>query len=92
MSDEGLRARAREFWDIQADGRNVIDLMADFAQQIRDDDCKAMCEWCRDIDRFEPAKKKDDGDWGHTVRHSRYDVVPCKAFRIRNLAEKETKV
>lgn len=26
-----MKARAREFWDIQADGRNVIDLMAAFA-------------------------------------------------------------
>lgn len=65
---------------------------ADFAHQIREEDCKAVCEWCRDINHFEPAKKNDYGYWEHMVRLRYPDkAVLCKAAAIRNLAEKETK-
>lgn len=71
-----MKARAREFWDIQADGRNVIDLMAAFAakeveratEPARLENARAMCSFCADSPKWKSATKNHDSwhEWEHS--------------------------
>lgn len=72
----------------------ITSYMADFAQQIREDDCKAICMICAlDVPADVSATlEKSYGGWVHVIRTKHTGVTTvkdCDAYAIRNLAEKE---
>lgn len=78
MSDEGLRARALiyatdKFSNQFVTAGQFVDAIADFAQQIREDDCKAVCEQCAN---GVPLKVYEMGGLAHA------NTMPCKAKAI----------
>lgn len=97
MSNEGLRARAQKFMlerdstTIHWTRNNVAQELAEFAPQIREEDCKAMCDGCAHPESMKvksaelsPSKKT----WVHYFLDGNGHYV-CDAATIRNLAEKE---
>lgn len=90
MSNEGLRARINIAWLDWFNSKKLFisedsakDFAADFAQQIREDDCNAICIRCRS---GETTYLHPDGN----IRHTQAGSI-CNAAAIRNLAEKEPK-